>query len=153
MAPATAHAPADLHGTVESRLRAGGQRYTGRRRALVELLARSECPLALPDIIRARGDLAQSSVYRNLACLERAGVVRRVVTEDEHGRYELAEDLSGHHHHLICRRCGRVQDLLLPTPLERSLDRTLDRLGAEAGFAEVGHRLDLIGLCRSCGKA
>jgi Fur family ferric uptake transcriptional regulator len=140
----------DLHATVESRLRASGQRYTGQRRRLVDILAKAAQPLAIPDILRGRYDLAQSSVYRNLSGLEQAGVVRRVSTDDEHGRYELAEDLTGHHHHLVCQRCGQVRDLPLPARFERSLDRTLDRVAAESGFAEVEHRLDLIGVCGEC---
>jgi Fur family ferric uptake transcriptional regulator len=141
---------ADLHDTVELRLRASGQRYTGRRRQLIDILATAAQPLAIPDILRGHDDLAQSSVYRNLSGLEQAGVVRRVMTDDEHGRYELAEDLTGHHHHLICQRCGQVRDLPLPSGFERSLDRTLDRVAGEAGFAEVEHRLDLIGVCADC---
>lgn len=140
----------DLHATVERRLRASGQRYTGQRRRLVDILARAGSPLALPDILRGRRDLAQSSVYRNLVGLEHAGVVQRVMTDEEHGRYELAEDITGHHHHLICQRCGRVQDLPLPGEFERTLDRTLDRVAGRAGFAEVSHRLDLIGICGDC---
>ena len=141
---------ADIHATVESRLRATGQRYTGQRRRLVEILVRAGNPLAITEIMRGRKDLAQSSVYRNLCGLEHAGVVRRVTTDDEFGLYELTEELTGHHHHLICQGCGRVQDLPLPAGFERSLDRTLDRVAAQAGFAEVSHRLDLIGLCADC---
>jgi len=142
----------DLHGTVEARLRAGGQRYTEQRRRLIDILARAGSPVALPDILRGRRGLAQSSVYRNLVDLEQAGVVRRVMVDDEHGRYELTEDLTGHHHHLICSRCGRVQDLPMPAGFERTMDRTLDALAQQAGFAEVSHRLDLIGLCGDCAS-
>jgi len=39
------------------------------------------------------------------------GVVRRVAGADDHGRFELAEELSGHHHHLVCARCGKVEDV------------------------------------------
>ena len=140
----------DLHGTVESRLRATGLRYTDQRRRLIEILARAGSPVALPDILRGRRGMAQSSAYRNLADLEQAGVVRRVTVDDEHARYELTEDLTGHHHHLICSNCGRVQDLPMPADFERTMDRTLDGLARRAGFAEVSHRLDLIGLCRDC---
>ena len=143
----------DLHGTVESRLRASGQRYTDQRRRLIEILARAGSPVALPDILRGRRGLAQSSVYRNLADLEQAGVVRRVMVDDEHGRYELTEDLTEHHHHLICSNCGRVQDLPMPATFEHTMDRTLDGLARQAGFAEVSHRLDLIGVCRDCAAA
>jgi Fe2+ or Zn2+ uptake regulation protein len=140
----------ELHRTIESRLQREGQRYTGRRRRLVDILARAGSPLAIPEIVRRRRDLAVSSVYRNLADLEDAGVVRRVITEEEHGRYELAEDLTGHHHHLLCSNCGRVEDVDLPAGFEQTLDRALDRLARDAGFATVSHRLDLIGLCRDC---
>jgi Fe2+ or Zn2+ uptake regulation protein len=115
----------------------------------VELLA-NEGPLSTPEVLRGRGGLKQSSVYRNLAVLEHAGVVRRVVTDEEFGRYELTEDLTGHHHHLICSSCGRVEDVTVPSQLEGTLDRTLDRLAKRAGFADVDHRLDLIGTCSDC---
>lgn len=138
-----------VHDTADIRLREEGQRYTDQRRELVELLA-NEGPLSIPEVLRGREGLKQSSVYRNLAVLEHAGVVRRVVTDEEFGRYELTEDLTGHHHHLICSSCGRVEDVTVPSQLEGSLDRTLDRLAKRAGFADVDHRLDLIGTCSDC---
>jgi Fe2+ or Zn2+ uptake regulation protein len=144
-------ATTELHEAITARLRGVGLRYTHQRRRLVEILARSGNPVAMPEILR-RGGLAQSSVYRNLNDLERAGVVRRLVTDEEHGRYELSEDLTEHHHHLICSNCGTVQDLPLPADFERRLQQTLDRLARAVGFAEVSHRLDLIGLCASCAK-
>jgi Fe2+ or Zn2+ uptake regulation protein len=140
----------ELHPAAEARVRTNGQRYTGQRRRLVDILARAGSPLSIPEILRGRRGLAQSSVYRNLAVLERSGVVRRVHTDDDHARFELAEALTGHHHHLICSNCGRVEDAAFPPGFERSLDRTLDRMAQEAHFATVGHRLDLFGLCRDC---
>jgi Fe2+ or Zn2+ uptake regulation protein len=141
----------ELHDTIKTRLLAAGQRYTNRRRQLVEILARSGKPVALPEILRGRS-LAQSSVYRNLSVLERAGVVRRLVTDEDYGRYELSEDLTEHHHHVICSNCGTVQDLPMPAEFERRLDQTLDRVARTAGFAEVSHRLDLFGLCADCAE-
>ena len=143
----------DVHATASDRLRGSGHRYTDRRRELVDLLAAAGSPMSIPEILAGRGDLKQSSVYRNLADLEAAGVVRRVATEEEHGRYELAEDLTGHHHHLMCSRCGTISDVEVPGSLETTLQRALDRLGRRAGFARVSHRLDLIGLCAACSDA
>ncbi|HET9672241.1 MAG TPA: transcriptional repressor [Actinomycetota bacterium] len=140
----------DVHAEVAGRLSRSGGRYTRTRRRLVEILARAGMPLALPDIVRGRKDLAPSSVYRNLAWLEEAGLIRRVASEDGFGRYELSEELTGHHHHLMCSSCGRVEDVGIPPDLERRLDRSLDRLAKDARFASVRHRLDLIGLCRAC---
>lgn len=142
-----------VHDTAERRLRDAGQRYTSQRRSLVDLLARSGQPLTLPDILKGRRQLKQSSVYRNLADLEQAGVVRRVATDDEHGRYELAEELTGHHHHLVCASCGTMRDVDVPDDVERSLDRSLDKIARRAGFASVSHRLDLIGLCADCAAS
>jgi Fur family transcriptional regulator, ferric uptake regulator len=140
----------DVHGTVRTRLRAVGQRYTPQRQALVDVLSREGRPLAIGQVITSAAGLPQSSVYRNLAVLEQAGVVRRVITHDEFGRYELDEELTEHHHHLICSTCGRVQDVTVPAELEQRMGRTLDRLARRTGFASVSHRLDVIGTCRSC---
>jgi Fe2+ or Zn2+ uptake regulation protein len=63
--------------------------------------------------------MPQSSVYRNLSVLEQVGAVRRVITEEGIARYELAEDLTTHHHHLVCRVCGAVEDVTMPSSLER----------------------------------
>ncbi|MGQ0670410.1 MAG: Fur family transcriptional regulator [Actinomycetota bacterium] len=141
----------DLHLTVASRLRGLGQRYTANRRSLVEILDDTGQPLAIPEILSGRSKLAQSSAYRNLAVLERAGVVRRVVTNEEFARYELAEDLTEHHHHLVCSNCGTVEDVMIPPRLERSMERALADVASGIGFAAISHRLDLIGTCRSCG--
>jgi Fur family ferric uptake transcriptional regulator len=145
-------AATDLHSTVEARLRAAGQRYTAKRRALVDSLRRAGKPISMTDVVSGRSAPPQSSAYRNLAVLEQAGVVRRVITEGEFARFELTEELTEHHHHLICSSCGRVEDVTLSSDLEVTLDRTLDRLAKRAGFADVDHRLDLIGTCAQCAR-
>lgn len=141
----------DLHATVSARLRADSQRYTTGRRRLVELLEAAGRPLHIPDLLDGRRDLAQSSVYRNLAVLEKAGVVRRVASTDEFARYELAEDLTEHHHHLICSSCGAVDDFTVSPRLESDLERALTRVASRAGFETKTHRLDLVGVCSRCG--
>ncbi len=75
--------------------------------------------------------------------LEQVGVVRRIVTSDEHARFELAEDLTGHHHHLVCGSCGRVEDFTVSEQLERSLETALARVANGTGFDVDHHRLDL----------
>ena len=140
----------ELHRTVEGRLHHVGQRYTSNRRALVQAMSVARRPLAIGELLTGRSALPQSSAYRNLTVLEQAGVIRRVITEGDFARFELDEELTEHHHHLVCSNCGRVEDVAIPASVERSIDRTLDRIARDVGFATVGHRLDLIGLCRSC---
>jgi Fur family transcriptional regulator, ferric uptake regulator len=142
---------ADVHDAVESRLGTIGQRYTPKRRALVDALLRARNPVAVPDLARGRG-LPQSSLYRNLAVLEQAGAVHRVMTHEEFGRYELAEDLTQHHHHLVCRNCGAVEDVSVTQSLERQVQRSLVDIEDSTGFSAVSHRLDLIGICRNCSE-
>lgn len=142
---------AELHETVTVRLRQLDQRYTAGRRAVVDVLATAHDPLTIPQILERSDDLAQSSAYRNLAVLEEAGVVHRIVTTDDHARFELAEELTGdHHHHLVCSRCGTVLDITLPPHVDRDLDRALRQAARDRHFRPDHHRVDLIGTCGSC---
>src|SRR5437762_1010214 len=137
--------------TVSTRLRAVGQRLTANRRSLLDVLTATPRPLTIPEILDDRPELAQSSVYRNLVVLEEAGVVHRVVGTDDFARWELAEDLTGdHHHHLICASCGRVEDVPASAGLERSVAAAAAAITRTTGFLTQQHRLDLVGVCESC---
>jgi Fe2+ or Zn2+ uptake regulation protein len=140
----------DLHATAADRLRHDGQRYTTQRQALVDLLVEVDQPLTIPQLLERQPGLAQSSAYRNLAVLERAGVVHRIVTSDEFARYELAEDLTHHHHHLICSACGAVSDFEVSAAVEHDLQSALARVAKRTGFTVRTHRLDLVGTCADC---
>ena len=140
-----------LHDDVSGLLRAGDHRYTKGRRRVVEALHSGAAPLTIPQILEIDSALAQSSVYRNLSTLEEAGAVTRIVTHDDHARYELAENLTDHHHHhLICSECGDVRDFSLPTGVEKSLDTAFGKVSRSTGFTIESHRLDLVGRCARC---
>lgn len=140
----------ELDDVVLTRLVASDQRYTPARRALVAALRSAGGPVSIQEIQRLTDDLPQSSVYRNLAVLEAAGVVTRIVGNDEFGRFELAEDLIGHHHHLMCEECGAMLDVTVPPAIERQLDEALAKLAEGSGFTLHHHRLDLVGRCAKC---
>ena len=140
-----------LHDAVAERLRHADQRYTTGRRALIDLLAEAARPSTIPELLDGRPTLAQSSVYRNLAVLEGAEVVHRVHGTDEYARYELAEDLTDHHHHhLICATCGTVTDFTVASARERPLEQAMARVASDTGFRPEHHRLDLVGVCSTC---
>ena len=141
----------ELHEIAAERLLAKAQRYTPNRKTILRILSESDRPLALAEVLAAgKGRLAQSSVYRNLVVLESVGVVRKVAATDEFARYELAEDLTAHHHHLLCVRCGVVEDFTLPEPIEKQVKSALDVAAHRSGFQGVHHRLDLVGTCARC---
>ena len=140
----------ELHTTVAQRLRSADLRYTRSRRKVVEVLAAADRPLTIPDILEQADSLAQSSAYRTLTELIDAGVVDRIVAGDEFSHFELAEDLTHHHHHLVCTRCGRVEDFVASDELEKSLHGALDTATHSSGFTIQHHRLDLVGTCADC---
>jgi Fur family ferric uptake transcriptional regulator len=140
----------ELHATAASRLRAIGQRATANRLTLVEVLAGTDRPLTTSEILARRRGLPQSSVYRSLLVLEQAGVVRRVAGTDEFSRYELAEDLIGHHHHLVCSSCGAVEDFEASSVLERAMSRAVQEVAEQSGWDARSHHVQLRGLCRAC---
>jgi Fur family transcriptional regulator, ferric uptake regulator len=139
-----------VHEEIALRLAALDQRYTSLRRALVETLAEAGRPLTIPEILVSNSWLSQSSAYRNMTALIDAGAVRRVTGADDHGRFELAEELSGHHHHLVCGNCGKVADLRPSPRLERALAEAARAAAHEQDFAVTEHRFDLVGVCADC---
>ena len=139
----------DLHQIAAARLHALDQRYTPKRRALVDALSAAG-PSTIPELLATQPALPQSTAYRNLTVLEEAGVVRRLVGNGQFARYELAEDLTGHHHHLICTRCGAVDDFTLSATVEDALEDALRRSARRTRFHATHHRLDLVGTCARC---
>ncbi len=140
----------DLERSILQRLDAVDLRFTRGRRAIVDGLRRADGPVTLPELLELVPELAQSSAYRNLALMEEAGVIRRLVYSNDHARYELAEALTDHHHHLICDTCGTVRDVRFDAELEQTLDRTLDDVATAEGFSVSRHAIDVFGTCAVC---
>lgn len=140
----------ELDRAVADRLAQHDLRYTTGRRQIVKGLRKADGPVTLPELLALADDLAQSSAYRNLSLMEEAGVVRRLVHGGDYAHYELAEELTEHHHHLICESCGSVRDFTLPASLERSLDRTFADSAQAEGFVPKSHVIDVYGVCGDC---
>ncbi len=131
-----------------------GHMYTRGRQGLVDLLAEIGAPATMPMILEHSPKLVQSSLYRNLAVMEQAGVVARVDVGDTKSYYELSELITDdHHHHLVCSECNAVVDVTLPARAERSIERVLGTAAVEAGFELTDHRVDIIGICGDCKAA
>jgi len=141
---------ARLHSEVGARLQRLDQRYTPARRVLVEALSTAARPLTIPELLALHPDVPQSSAYRNVTALIEVGVVRRVAGTDDHGRFELTEDLSGHHHHLACTSCGKVEDLPPSVRLEQALAEAARVASEEQDFEITEHRFDFVGRCSDC---
>lgn len=97
----------------------------------------------LSDSVKNKVDRA--SVYRIIALFEKLEIVDRLQMGWKY-KIELRDSFAAHHHHITCISCGRVQTF----EESHMIEFELKQLAAEAGFREVGHQLELRGICQSC---
>lgn len=121
---------------------------TTARRFMIEALCDAHSPLAAADLLKEldkhKLHANKTTVYRELAFLEKQTIVRPIDFGDGTKRYELTG--GAHHHHLICTHCGRVEDV----ELDRDVEEEGVRLGKHKGFAVTGHSLEFFGTCKNC---
>lgn len=131
------------------RLADAGYRRGGARRELLTLLSTQRCALSALEIedALAQGSrrVSRASVYRILEELEEIGVVQRVEIGAGMSRFEPVGQGHGHHHHLVCERCGRLEPFS-DEGLERAIKRLADRVPLEVSEHEVVLR----GACSAC---
>ncbi len=136
---------------VELRLLEHDVRFTRGRRAVVNALALADGPRSAAELSTALGGTVPvSSIYRTLAVLEAAGVVVPHLGAKGLTRFELAEWLTGHHHHLVCLDCGSVADVEIPAPKEESVRMLVSEIAALASFDPMDHALEIEGRCARC---
>lgn len=136
---------------IEQRLHDHGVRYTRGRRAVVTALRQNDGPLSAAELHRETGaEIPISSLYRTLAVLAEAGVTVPHLGTKGLTRYELAEWIIGHHHHLVCIDCGAVDDIDVPQTYENQVRQLVDDIGSMASFAATGHALEIEGRCARC---
>lgn len=93
--------------------------------------------------LRGRGEaVGLSTVYRHLQALADAGDADTLQTGEGEVLYRLCGAASRHHHHLVCRECGRTVEVE-----GRAVERWADQIAATHGFTEVDHLVELLGLC------
>lgn len=130
-------------------LQRAGHRRGGARTAVVEALAGHDCAVTaieLDDELRRRKPaVARASVYRALEQLEELGLVRRLEVCRGTAGYERVDPAGHHHHHAICRDCGRMVPFEDP-----SLERAIDRLSEAIAFEVAEHDVVLRGRCQKC---
>lgn len=125
-------------------------RYTSGRKAVVKALSEVEGPRSAAELSETIGDsVPLSSLYRTLAVLEDAGVVSLHFSKNL-ARYELAEWLAGHHHHLVCIDCGTIDDIAIPGTLEERVEEIVTEIGNISAFDASNHALEVEGRCARC---
>jgi Fur family transcriptional regulator, ferric uptake regulator len=134
---------------VRSVLSDAGYRSGGAREAVVRLLERQDCCLSAQEIHNrlriAKRPVGIASVYRALDTLAELRLVKRVDAGDGIARYEPLLPDGNHHHHLVCRDCGKVEAFIDP-----SLERAIDRAAGSSGYTVDEHEIVLTGACADC---
>ena len=99
----------------------------------------------LHELLRARGDQTGiATVYRALQQLAEDREVDVLRTDDGESLFRRCERRT-HHHHLVCRSCGRTVEIEGP-----NLESYAVTLGAEHAFSEIEHTFELRGTCAQC---
>lgn len=122
-------------------------RNTRQRRAVVAILSDLDgfaSAQEIHDVLRKRGEsVGLSTVYRSLQALTDAAEVDALRNDDGEVLYRRCS--SGHHHHLVCRSCGRTVEVEGPT-----VERWADKIAGEHGFVDIAHTLEVFGTCNAC---
>ena len=128
-----------------------GYRRGGARTAVVEALAGHDCAVTALDLDdelrRRRPSVGRASVYRALEQLEGLGLVQRIEVCRGTAGYERVDPTGHHHHHAICRDCGRMVPFEDPR-----LERALEHVAGAMSFDVTEHDVVLRGLCERCAR-
>ncbi|MFD3510300.1 Fur family transcriptional regulator [Nocardia sp. NPDC058666] len=127
-----------------------GIRSTRQRSAISALLSDIDefrSAQELHDELRKRGEnIGLTTVYRTLQSLADASMVDVLRTDTGESVYRQCS--SGHHHHLVCRHCGRTVEVEGPT-----VEAWAETIASDHGFTEVSHTLEIFGTCTDCAHS
>ena len=125
----------------------GPQRRT-RQRAAVEGILRTaddfRTAQQIHDELRHNGEkVGLTTVYRSLQLMADSGELDAIRNADGEMTYRRCS--GGHHHHLVCRSCGRTVEVTGPT-----VETWANSIATEYGFRDVNHELEIFGTCSNC---
>lgn len=134
--------------TVSSPVSSPARRTTRQRVAINELFDTEDSFLTaqqVHDELVQRGvKVGLATVYRNLQTMGEEGELDAIRAEDGEMAYRRCSPV--HHHHLVCRQCGKVVEI----GQEETIEDWAREIGSRYGFTETGHELELFGLCAEC---
>ncbi len=131
---------------LKQQLARSGQKMTAQRRKVLDAFAQMQGHVTADDVyewLRAQGEhVGKATVYRTLNLLCECGLANQRQFGGS-ARYESG--IKQHHEHLICLRCGSIEEFENPT-----IERLKEQVAHKHGFQMTGHRLDIFGVCRNC---
>jgi Fur family ferric uptake transcriptional regulator len=128
------------------RLESRGHRLTASRKRVVAAVLASPAHFTVDDVLRRTPDVGRATVFRTMKLLQELNAVCRVLMEDGTLHYRLSA--SGHHHHLVCGSCGRVEDFA-----GCNVSSLVGQLAEDTDYRIEGHWLEVYGRCKRCRTA
>lgn len=131
-------------------LRNAGLKVTLPRVKILEILERSEPRhISAEDMYKALlesgEDIGLATVYRVLTQFEAAGLVTRHHFEGGHSVFELNQ--GAHHDHILCVKCGRVDEFV-----DSEIEARQKKIASAKGYEMTDHSLYIYGICANCRK-
>jgi len=131
------------------RIKSNGYKITEQRKAILQVLASNVNTLiSAENLFNNSKEICyktnMSTVYRNLEILEELNLIYKVITEDCIALYKLICPDIEHHHHIICKKCGKTE------AIEYCPINTLEELSKNKNFLLTDHKLELYGYCIDC---
>ena len=134
--------------TITNQLRRSGYKLTPQRLAIINVISSTHdhlTPHAIYERVkREYPAIGLVTVYRVLDMLTKLELLCRVHAENRCRSY-LMRRPTGHHHHIVCSKCGKVADFN-----KCNLERLQKIISKATGFEIKGHLLEFDGLCREC---
>lgn len=132
-------------------LRKAGLKVTLPRMKILEILEKNEQRhMSAEDMYKALLDSGEeiglATVYRVLTQFEDAGLVTRHHFEGGHSMFEMNE--GDHHDHILCVKCGRVDEFV-----DEGIEKRQEQIAKEAGYEMTDHSLYIYGVCPECRKS
>ena len=136
--------------TENDELRKAGLKVTLPRVKILQILESSTNKhVSVEDVYRALleadEDVSLATVYRVLTQFEAAKLVERHHFEGGHSVFELST--LAHHDHLVCIRCGSVEEFF-----DELIEQQQEKIASKLGFKITDHSMNLYGICTSCQK-
>ncbi len=129
-------------------LKEAGLKITMPRLKILQILEQStRHHLSAEDVYKALSEMGEdvglATVYRVLTQFEAAGLVNRLNFEGGYSVFELS--VGEHHDHLVCVKCGRVEEFV-----DKIIEQRQNMIAEQAGFKMTDHALNIYGLCPMC---
>jgi Fur family transcriptional regulator, ferric uptake regulator len=125
------------------RLELRGHRITNSRRRVIEAVLAQPAHFTVDDVLHSTRKVGRATVFRTMRLLLDLNIVCRVMLDGGNLHYRLSS--RGHHHHLVCNDCGRVEDFTQcdVEPLVKELAKAMD-------YEIEAHWLEVYGRCQAC---